>query len=751
LRVLGPTGAVFDETGDASMNGRGALAARDLPRVRWLVLAAALSLLLAGGLRLALGADGIESESSYQKLTSTTSAETHVEERAGTSVALSADGSTALVGAPRAQGGGAVWVFTAAHGEFVQSGEPLTGGAEQPAPCMEEGEEGDECGFADSIAISADGRTAVVGAPLAEVVEPAGAGEEPHVERAGAAWVFTRSGSSWQRTELVSPTPRPEGHFGRSVAISANGETVLVGGPQEREGGRAWVFTRSASGWTPQPQPLTSGEGGERFGRSVALAGDGEVALVGSPADAAVRVFEREAAGETWTPASTLEGETGSRFGYSLALSEDGGTALVGAPEEKPGGDHEGVGTATVFERAGSSWTKRARLTGEGGGARERFGVSVALSPEGTSALVGALHPEGPNGVAWLFEGGGGWGKPARELQALRYKQREARGEQPQDEIGPAHFGASVAVSSGANTMLVGAPNDDGRLGAAFVFDQAPLVTAVAPDEGPQEGGTQVTITGQHLLGATAVRFVPVVAAGEPRPAGTSASFHVGSAGEITATAPPGEGADDVIVETPAGVSKATPLDRFTFVPPGHGTGKREEEHGSESESPPTTGAGQTETTSTSSSTSTSSGNGDTQSGSGASVQVLAFGSARGACAATLISRHIAVQARGVALLRLLGTGAGRCAGTLRLRVRLKLAHRRTTLKTIGTGVFSIAAGQRLAVKLKLNATGRRLLRARHGTLGSSLLIVRSSPAPTLAHATSVRLRQAPKSKPKHL
>src|SRR5439155_25916608 len=70
---------------------------------------------------------------------------------------------------------------------------------------------------------------------------------------------------------------------GNSVALSSDGNTALVGaecdgGNRLCEGGKgaAWVFTRSGSTWTQQGPKLTgSGEIGEgRFGSGVALAAD---------------------------------------------------------------------------------------------------------------------------------------------------------------------------------------------------------------------------------------------------------------------------------------------------------------------------------------------------------------------------------------------------------------------------------------------------------------------------------------------
>ena len=102
--------------------------------------------------------------------------------------------------------------------------------------------------FGSSVALSADGKTAIVGAPYDED------GSRSQGE-AGAAFVFVLSGSKWEQqgSKLTGTGDEPI-YFGNSVALSANGNTALVGayetavGGKEAEGfdqGAVYVFTRS--------------------------------------------------------------------------------------------------------------------------------------------------------------------------------------------------------------------------------------------------------------------------------------------------------------------------------------------------------------------------------------------------------------------------------------------------------------------------------------------------------------------------
>src|SRR5262249_55168422 len=106
-----------------------------------------------------------------------------------------------------------------------------------------------------SVALSADGNTAIVGGP-----GPNNADRHrwPVIGPASVAWVLTRSGGirTEQGNKLVGSVSDYGGGLwsqGASVALSADGNTALVGGPSDnRTMGAAWVFTRSGGVWTQQ-------------------------------------------------------------------------------------------------------------------------------------------------------------------------------------------------------------------------------------------------------------------------------------------------------------------------------------------------------------------------------------------------------------------------------------------------------------------------------------------------------------------
>ncbi len=413
--------------------------------------------------------------------------------RFGRSVALSADGDTALVGAPRDSGeAGAVWVLTRSGSAWTQQAK-LVGGAEESGAGR----------FGRGVALSADGDTALVGAP--------------NDEGGGAAWVFTRSGSAWtQQAKLTGAGESGSGWFGQSVALSADGATALVGGYVDHSDiGAAWVFARTGSGsgasWAQQGAKLTGGEesGEGEFGWSVALSTDGATALIGGRKDGegvgAAWVFARTGSGSgaSWAQqgAKLTGGEESGvgEFGQSVALSAAGDTALIGGFH-----DGSGAGAAWVFTRtgsdAGASWAQQgAKLTGAGEAGAGYFGDAVVLTPDGGTALIGGVKDGEQRGAAWLFARTGSGASATWAQQGEKLTGGE-------EESGRGEFGWSVALSGDGDTALVGGIGDSGRAGAVWVFGNEPPSSEPPPPGSPAGGetapGTQTQAVGGPSGGA---------------------------------------------------------------------------------------------------------------------------------------------------------------------------------------------------------------------------------------------------------
>ncbi len=395
----------------------------------------------------------------------------------GSSVALSADGNTALIGhLSESDPLGAAWVFTRSGGLWALQQKIVPTDAT-----------GTFQFFGQSVALSADGNTALIG----------GGGFEQGFN--GAAWVFTRSGGLWALQQKIVPTdesdPRFSSLFGVSVALSADGDTALIGGNADSEGmGAAWVYTRSGSEWIEQQKMIPPDEYAPdpraQFGRAVALSADGNTALIAGPRDhyelGAVWIYTRS--GAEWTEQQKIvptEGEQAVNwFGSALAVSSAGTTALIGNPALG-----HSAGAAWVYVRSGSEWTLQQKIvpadeqvTPNGAAPPvSDFGDAVALSSDGTTALIGGpgdgrtvtvsqgsngpeVHYGAPNiGAAWVYQRAGSTWTEQQKIV-------------PDDEAGSrgSAFGNSAALSPDENTALIGGSGDGEGLGAAWVFVTAP-------------------------------------------------------------------------------------------------------------------------------------------------------------------------------------------------------------------------------------------------------------------------------------
>jgi hypothetical protein len=457
--------------------------------------------------------------------------------------------------------------------------------------------------FGSSVALSADGSTAIVGGP----------GDNGGQ---GAAWVFTRSGTTWseQGGKLTPSDESGIGAFGSAVALSSDGSTALIGAHYDGgQVGAAWVFTRTGSSWSQQGAKLTGSDevGKGEFGTSVALSGDGGTAIVGAPFDqnpGAIWTFRRT--GASWAQAGgklSPSGESGyAEFGLRVAIAADGCTLLVGAPSAGPD-----IGAAFAYGRDGRYgvqlgapfWSPEATLVGNGETGHGGFGTGVALSADGSTALVGAANDSGDTGAAWAFartgtswaaqggkltandeSGNGGFGTTAALTgdgktaligglwdannagAAWVYTRTAATWSQQGTKLTAAGatrnalFGNAVALAADGSTVLLAGENDAGLTGSVWTFgDVPPAVSSIAPAAGPASGGTVVTITGNHFSGVSTVRFGPT----------PSQLIKVLSDTQASAVAPPGKaGTVDVTVTSPTGTSAMIPGDAYTYMTP---------------------------------------------------------------------------------------------------------------------------------------------------------------------------------------
>lgn len=360
----------------------------------------------------------------------------------GNALALSADGNTAAVGGPADNSGtGAVWVFTrktqpdGSPGPWSQQGPKLTAqGYIGPTPQ-----------FGHCVSLSWDGNTLLVGSVRTDSFT-------------GSAQLFERKNGVWSQQAFFRPGEQAQVFFGSSVSLSMDGQVALIGAPAANlKRGGAWVYTKTvkANGqieWIGR-ELMPGDRTIQAFGESVALSADGELAVIGSggaqnPKGSAWS-FDRTSVSNPDTPDWTLPGvklptptdqPAGNLgFGVSIALSADGSSVLIGSRGNNQDGTACGAWVYTNDD--GTGWRQQgAKLFASG----YVFGSTVALSADGETALIGDWNSQF-GGVGFVF---------ALEGQAWAQKGAMLSGPSVGHLEGYS-LGNAVAMSPDGNTFLV--------------------------------------------------------------------------------------------------------------------------------------------------------------------------------------------------------------------------------------------------------------------------------------------------------
>ena len=319
--------------------------------------------------------------------------------RFGTSVDI--DGDYVVVGANNpSSGGGSTNFFNGAAYVYVRNNTTWTQQQRlvHPDPGLTTGG-GSSDYFGNSVSIS--GNYIIVGTP----------NDKEEASQAGAAYIFTRSNTSWSSPEQIVASDAAAGDgFGNSVAI--DGEYAIVGAHGDDDGGSgsgsAYIFKWDGTSWPHQDKIIASDVATtDNFGHSVAI--DGEYAIVGvandddgGSASGSAYIFKWD--GTSWPQQSKIvatDAGAGNNFGNSVAI--DGEYAIVGAYRGPVGGFQ--VGTAYIFKRDGTSWPHQDKIIGSDVATLDNFGHSVAI--DGEYAIVGATGDDDGgsySGSAYVYE-----------------------------------------------------------------------------------------------------------------------------------------------------------------------------------------------------------------------------------------------------------------------------------------------------------------------------------------------------------
>jgi len=302
----------------------------------------------------------------------------------GVSVAISEDGTTIVSGGflndDSGTDAGHVRVFDWDGDAWNQRGIDIDGEAAEDL-------------FGTSVAIDENKNTIVVGA----------VGNDGSDSYAGHVRVFDWDGTNWVQRGTDIDGETINGRFGFSVSISGDGNTFAAGAFLNNEidfnAGHVQVFDWTGTDWSQRGLDIDGKAANDRFGKSLAISKDGNTIVSGGNFNdetglggGNVRIFDWE--GTIWSQrGANINGEAvEDEFGSSVAISENGNTIAVGGRFNDGTGPN--AGHVRVLDWDGTNWNQRG-IDIDGEAANDQFGTSIAMSWDGNVIVVGARFNDG--------------------------------------------------------------------------------------------------------------------------------------------------------------------------------------------------------------------------------------------------------------------------------------------------------------------------------------------------------------------
>lgn len=401
--------------------------------------------------------------------------------QSGCAVDLSSDGSTLAIGARYNAGGGTnrgqvrVYTWNSSTSSWAQKGADIDGATNYS-----------DFGF--KLSLSADGNILAVGGPN----HAGGGSSRGHVR----IFNWNSGSSSWVQRGSDIFGEADDDFSGSSVSLSAIGNTVVIGAPNNADNGtnsghvRIYDWNTGTSAWVQRGSDI-NGEAAEDFsGSAVKLSSDANTVAIGAPNNdgngvnsGQVRIYDWNTGTSAWVQRGLdINGEAGGDFsGTAVSLSASGNTVAIGAHWNDGSGNNCGHVRIYDWNTGTSAWVQRGTdINGEA--AWDEFGNSLALSTNGNTIIIGARYNEGGGnypGHARIYD----WNSSSNTWAQ--------RGSDLDGEAAADEFGTSVAISSDGNIIAIGAPlNDDngGNSGHVRVYSY-PVTPTCATGTVTWDGG----------------------------------------------------------------------------------------------------------------------------------------------------------------------------------------------------------------------------------------------------------------------
>ena len=256
--------------------------------------------------------------------------------------------------------------------------------------------------YGQSVRITRDGTVLFVGAKQ-------GSG----VSTAGSVYIYVKGEDDWkdvtsETQEIQSTSPTNSDFFGEKIDCNIDGTRLAVCARQEDTGasnaGAVFIFEESGGSWT-ETQQINAPNGATAngyFGRSVAMTSDGSVLVIGETGVSSVYIYRYS--GGTYSLGETVRGSestTGTdNFGISCAISDDGTVLLVGANTHSSG---QGMGYFFTYDSISESWIERKRVQSSSPSTNEYFGTTSSTCCVGLRSAFGSTY-SGTSGEVYVYD-----------------------------------------------------------------------------------------------------------------------------------------------------------------------------------------------------------------------------------------------------------------------------------------------------------------------------------------------------------
>ena len=266
-----------------------------------------------------------------------------------------------------------------------------------------------------------------------------------------------------QGNKLSVLTAGTTAKLGTAVAISADGNTTVIGAPDDDAGiGAVYIFNRINNSWQ-QTAKLTGTYTGSNInakqGSAVAISADGTKVAFGTPGNnnnaGGIYVFSKN--GASWMQEAYVipyDMVGAARIGTSISMAANGGIIVAGGMN-----DNSNRGASWVFVQKDEIWQQlQAKLTATDATTNAQQGSAVAISADSTTIAVGALRDNNYIGAFWIYK-----------RNATGIYSQQGNKFLPTQIIGAAQIGTSISISADGKIVAVGASKDNSR-GAVWMY-----------------------------------------------------------------------------------------------------------------------------------------------------------------------------------------------------------------------------------------------------------------------------------------